>query len=137
MEYAISLTAAQSTRGGGGRPTRPSLPADNRHVHERWHVKLPPGVRPPFEVYVNGVAQREGSDYEHDGNVLLFDRPLAQEGRVALWRWLVGAFGVGTYRDNDTVDVRYELDGRELVAHALDIEPPTGAGVTSSRAREP
>jgi hypothetical protein len=43
---------------------------------------------------------------------------------VALWRWLVGAFGVGTYRRNDTVDVRYELDGRPFVAHALEIEAP-------------
>jgi hypothetical protein len=91
---------------------------------DRWRVKLPPGVRPPFEVYVNGVRQREGADYERRGIVLLFDRPLAKEGRVAMWRWLVGAFGVGTYRRNDTVDVRYELDGRQLVAHALDIEPP-------------
>ncbi len=87
-------------------------------------MKLPPGVRPPFEVYINGVVQREGSDYEYESGVLRFDRPLAQEGRVAMWRWLVGAFGVGTYRDNDTVDVRYQLEGRELVAHALDIEPP-------------
>jgi hypothetical protein len=43
---------------------------------------------------------------------------------VAWWRWLIGAFGVGTYRRDDQVDVRYELDGRPLVAHALDIEPP-------------
>jgi hypothetical protein len=93
-------------------------------MQERARVKLPPGVRPPFEVYVNGVRQSEGADYERRAGVLLFDRPLAKEGRVALWRWLVGAFGVGTYRHNDTVDVRYEIDGRQLVAHALDIEPP-------------
>ena len=92
----------------------------------QWRVKLPPGVRPPFEVYVNGIVQREGADYEYRDGALLFDRPLVKEGRVALWRWLVGAFGVGTYRRNDTVDVRYGLEGRELVAHALDIEPPDG-----------
>ncbi len=94
-------------------------------------MKLPPGVRPPFEVYVNGVAQREGSDYAYESGVLLFDRPLAQEGRVAMWRWLVGAFGVGTYRPNDTVDVRYRLEGRELVAHALSVEPPADSGAAS------
>jgi hypothetical protein len=87
-------------------------------------VRLPPEVRPPFQVYVNGVVQQEGRDYEHRGGVLLFDRELVREGRVALWRWLVGAFGVGTYRRDDAVDVRYELDGRPLVAHGLDIEPP-------------
>jgi hypothetical protein len=81
-------------------------------------------VRPPFEVYVNGVVQTEGVDYEHRSGVLLFDRPLVKEGRVAWWRWLIGAFGVGTYRRDDQVDVRYELRGRPLVAHALDIEPP-------------
>jgi hypothetical protein len=85
-------------------------------------------VRPPFEVYVNGVAQAEGADYEYRMGVLLFDRPLAKEGKVAWWRWLIGAFGVGTYRRDDQVDVRYERGGRPLVAHALDIEPPAGAG---------
>ena len=91
-------------------------------------MKLPPGVRPPFEVYVNGIAQREGIDYEYERGALLFERELVQEGRVALWRWLVGAFGVGTYRRDDTVDVRYELGGRQLVAHALEVEPPPERG---------
>jgi hypothetical protein len=91
---------------------------------QHWRVALPPGIRPPFQVYVNGVPQTEGADFEYRDGALLFDRPLVKEGRVALWRWLIGAFGVGTYRRNDTVDVRYELDGRPLVAHALEIEPP-------------
>jgi hypothetical protein len=94
---------------------------------ERWRVKLPPGVRPPFEVYVNGVKQAPGDDYEIREGALVFDRPLQKEGKVAWWRWLIGAFGVGTYRRDDQVDVRYELEGRPLVAHALDIEPPAGA----------
>jgi hypothetical protein len=92
---------------------------------QHWRVRLPAGVSPPFQVYVNGVPQSEGSDFEYRNRELLFDRPLVKEGRVALWRWLVGAFGVGTYRRNDTVDVRYELDGRPFVAHALEIEPPS------------
>lgn len=98
---------------------------------QRWRVALPTGIRPPFQVYVNGVRQTEGADFEYRDGALLFDRPLAKEGRLALWRWLIGAFGIGTYRRNDTVDVRYELDGRPLVAHALDIEPPASeAGAT-------
>ncbi len=84
-------------------------------------------MRPPFDVYVNGVRQAMGEDYEIREGELLFDRPLVKEGRVAWWRWLVGAFGVGTYKRDDQVDVRYEVDGRPLVAHALDIEPPGGA----------
>jgi hypothetical protein len=91
---------------------------------DRWRVKLPPGVRPPFEVYANGVPQREGADYEVGEGVLLFDRPLAQEGRLGAWRWFLGAWGIGTYRKNDTIDVRYEAGGRPLVAHALEVEAP-------------
>ena len=94
---------------------------------DRWRVHLPPGVRPPFEVYVNGILQRRGEDYEVRGAQLLFDRPLAKEGRIGLWRWFLGAWGIGTYRRNDTVDVRYERGGRPMVAHALDIEPPPGS----------
>jgi hypothetical protein len=90
----------------------------------RWRVNLPRHIRPPFQVYINGVLQREGADYEHRGHVLLFDRPLAKEGRLGLWRWFLGAWGIGTYRKDDQVDVAYELEGRPLVAHALEIEPP-------------
>ncbi len=84
-------------------------------------VKLPAGVRPPFEVYLNGVRQRPGDDFEIREGELLFDRPLAQEGRLGFWRWFLGAWGIGTYRKNDTVDVQYEIDGRPMVAHALDL----------------
>ena len=102
---------------------------------QRWRVALPRGIRPPFQVYVNGVRQTEGADFEYRDGALLFDRPLTKEGKISLWRWLIGAFGIGTYRPNDTVDVRYELDGRALVAHALDIEPP-GAQAGRTRPRE-
>ncbi len=85
-------------------------------------VKIPREVRAPYEVYVNGVRQQLGRDYEVHEGALVFERPLAKEGRLGLWRWLVGAFGVGTYRQNDSVDVRYEVDGRPLVAEGLEIE---------------
>lgn len=42
---------------------------------------------------------------------------------MAAWRWLVGAFGVGTYRRNDSIDVRYERDGRPALAQGLSAEP--------------
>jgi hypothetical protein len=91
---------------------------------ERWTVRLPNAVRGPFAVYVNGVRQREGVDYELRGRFLLFDRPLAKEGRLGFWRWFLGAWGIGTYGRNDQVDVTWEIDGRPRVAHALDIEAP-------------
>jgi hypothetical protein len=89
-------------------------------------VKLPPGVRPPFDIYLNGVLQRLGDDYEVREGALVFDQPLAKEGRLGFWRWFFGAFGIGTYRQNDAVDVHYEVDGRPVVAHALEIEPLDG-----------
>ena len=91
---------------------------------ERWTVRLPAHVRAPFAVFVNGVRQREGVDYELRGRELLFERPLAKEGRLGFWRWFLGAWGIGTYRKNDTVDVAWEVDGQPRVAHALDIEKP-------------
>jgi hypothetical protein len=84
-------------------------------------VQLPAQVRGSFSVFVNGVPQQEGVDYRVRGRELVFDRELVKEGKVATWRWLVGAFGVGTYRRNDSVDVRYELGGRPMLAEGLDI----------------
>jgi hypothetical protein len=92
-------------------------------VMARSRVQLPPNVRPPFEVYINGVRQELGEDYEVREGTLEFDRPLAKEGRLGFWRWFMGAWGIGTYRQNDSVDVRYEVEGRPVVAEALEIEP--------------
>jgi hypothetical protein len=89
-----------------------------------WKVRLPPGVREPYTVYVNGVRQELGHDYEVHEHTLIFARPLAKEGRLGFWRWFWGAWGIGTYRKNDQVDVAWEVDGQPRVAHALDIEPP-------------
>ena len=86
---------------------------------------LPPGVGRPFTVYVNGVPQQEGSDYRVEGRELVFDRDLPQD-KVGFWRWALGAIGIGTYRDDHSVDVRYELpDGRPMVAERLPITPRT------------
>ncbi len=89
-----------------------------------WRVPLPAGVRPPFEVYVNGVPQELGSDYRVAGGELLFERELVA-GRLSRWAWLLGFWGIGTYKRNDEVDVRYEVGGRPTVAHALEIIPPS------------
>jgi hypothetical protein len=86
-------------------------------------VALPPGVRAPFDVYVNGVHQRKGVDYELHGNELVFERELKKEGKLGFWRWFAGAWGVGTYRQNDSVDVAYQRDGRPALVEGLSIEP--------------
>ena len=91
----------------------------------RSQVELPAHVEGAFEVFVNGVPQARGVDYEQLGRTLVFGGELSQEGKLGFWRWLSLFFGVaGTYRKNDTVDIRYERAGRMHVAHALDITPP-------------
>ena len=85
-------------------------------------VRLPAHVPAEFEVFLNGVRQRPGADFRVEDRVLVFDRELRKEGRLGLWRWFLGAWGIGTYRQNDSVDVQYEAGGRPQVAEALDIE---------------
>ncbi|MGI8428772.1 MAG: hypothetical protein ACR2OB_05580 [Solirubrobacteraceae bacterium] len=89
-----------------------------------WRVTLPPGVRPPFEVYVNGVLQELGGDYRISRGELLFERELVRQ-KLSPWAWFLGVWGIGTYKRNDEVDVRYERDGRPLVGRAVQITPPS------------
>ena len=85
-------------------------------------MRLPREVRSPFEVYLNGVPQRLGADYSVSEGALVFERELRKD-RISGWRWLLGAWGVGTYRQNDSVDVRYETsDGSPRLAEGLEIE---------------
>jgi hypothetical protein len=85
-------------------------------------VRLPSDVRPPYQVYLNGVAQRLGSDFSVREGALVFEQDLRKD-KISGWRWLLGAWGVGTYRQNDSVDVRYEApDGSPRLAEALEID---------------
>jgi hypothetical protein len=85
-------------------------------------VRLPRAVRPPFQVYLNGVPQEQGTDYTINEDALVFAKELRKD-RISKWRWFLGAWGVGTYRQDDSVDVRYErADGTPAVAEKLDIE---------------
>ena len=84
-------------------------------------MPLPRHVPDEFEVYLNGVRQERGTDYVVADRALWFERGLRKEGRLGLWRWFLGAWGIGTYRQNDSVDVQYEVDGRPQIAQALDI----------------
>jgi hypothetical protein len=99
-----------------------------RSVAEAWTVPLPPDACEPFDVYVNGVLQVPGRDYEVTGATLRFSKPLAREGKLGALRWLSIALGVaGTYRKNDSVDVVSEAAGRRRVASGLPIIPMRGA----------
>jgi len=90
---------------------------------ELARVILPAEVTEPFEVYLNGVRQHAGRDFELEDGALVFERRLAHEGKLGFWRWLSLFLGVaGTYRQNDSVDVVYQAGGRRVVASGLPIE---------------
>jgi hypothetical protein len=92
-------------------------------VAARTRVDLPIVVPERFEVYVNGIPQQRGVDYEVDGRALVFERSLASEGRLGFWRWLSIVMGVaGTYRQNDSIDVVYQAAGRRHVLTGLKPE---------------
>jgi hypothetical protein len=85
-------------------------------VEARSHVELPAEVGDAFDVFVNGVPQQRGVDFDQVGRALVFRRELQGEGRLGFWRWASLFFGVaGTYRSNDVVDVVYAQDGRRTV----------------------
>jgi hypothetical protein len=88
-------------------------------------VRLPHGVRPPFEVFVNGVTQKPGRDYEVRGEVLVFSRELIPP-RPDTARSLLRGMLWGRYRTEHTVDVAYQAGGRPHVVSGLEILPPPG-----------
>ncbi|HEY7933123.1 MAG TPA: hypothetical protein VID48_04790 [Solirubrobacteraceae bacterium] len=89
----------------------------------RSKVRLPREIRDPYEVYLNGVPQRLGVDYTVQEGSLIFPGELRKD-KISGWRWLLGAWGVGIYRQNDSVDIRYEApDGSPRLAEGLEIEP--------------
>ena len=91
---------------------------------ERSRVDLPAYVPDRYDVFVGGIKQERGVDYEVLGRSLVFPRPIEQEGRLGFWRWLSMWLGVaGTYRKHENVDVVYDLNGRRQVATGLTPVP--------------
>ena len=124
---------AAATPASARAPASGSAEESSRRRTDGWHstsvaseearVDIPSHVTGEFEVFLNGVPQVEGRDYRRDGKTLLFERPLAKEGRLGTIRWLSMLAGVaGTYRQNDSVDVVYESEGKRLVATDLPIK---------------
>ena len=94
------------------------------NAYRGTRVRLPTDLVRPFQVFVNGVEQREGGDYHVEGRTLVFDRLLKTEGKLGFWRWLSLWVGIaGTYRQNDSVDVTYQRNGKPVVATKLPLEP--------------
>lgn len=86
-------------------------------------VKLPRDAERPFAVFVNGVEQREGVDYEAGRGEIVFNRQIVKE-KVGKGRWLamyLGAFG--TYRKNETIDIQFKRNGRLELVSDVPVEP--------------
>jgi len=93
-------------------------------------LDLPGYVTGPYEVFVNGVPQVAGTDYDVVGATLVFNKHLVSEGKLGFWRWLSMLLGIaGTYRKNDKIDVVFSVGGRPQVVTLTPAPaeaPPSG-----------
>ena len=86
-------------------------------------VRLPNGAGRPVQVFINGKAQTEGSDYSVRGREIVFSRPLVKE-KVSRSRWLAMTLGLfGSYGENETVDVHFRRGGKTQVISDAEILP--------------
>ena len=84
-------------------------------------VKLPADAEAPFTVFINGVEQSEGADYEIGGGEIAFTRPIVKE-KIGTSRWLAMYLGLwGTYRKNETVDLQFQRGGKTELLSDLPV----------------
>ena len=88
-------------------------------------MRLPGDARPAFDVYVNGVAQVDGTDFEYRDGAIHFTKPLDAGRPEGLWQKLVmSTAGVGYYGRGDSIDVHYRReDGSTGVVSGKRVEP--------------
>ena len=98
-----------------------AIPKGSEAVGRR--IKLPAGAEPPFTVFVNGIEQSEGADYNVRAGEIVFTRQLVKE-KVGTGRWLAMYLGLfGTYRKHETVDVQFTRGGKVELASDVKIQP--------------
>jgi hypothetical protein len=84
-------------------------------------LKLPDGAEGPYAVFVNGVEQREGVDYNLRAGEIVFTREIVKE-KVGTGRWLAMYLGLfGTYRKNETIDLQFRRDGKTELLSDLPV----------------
>ena len=85
-------------------------------------LKLPAGAEAPYTVFINGVEQREGIDYELRAGEIVFTRQIVKE-KVGTGRWLAMYLGLfGTYRKNETIDLQFTRGGKLELRSDLPVE---------------
>lgn len=86
-------------------------------------VKLPAGAEAPYAVFINGIDQREGVDYEISGGEVVFSRQIVKE-KVGTGRWLAMYLGLfGTYRKDETIDLQFQRGGKTELISDLPVLP--------------
>ncbi len=84
-------------------------------------LKLPAGAEAPYAVFINGVQQSEGRDYEVRAGEIVFGREILKE-KVGTGRWLAMYLGLfGTYRKNETIDLQFQRDGKTELRSDLPV----------------
>ena len=90
-------------------------------------VRVPEGVSRPFQVFVNGVEQAEGSDFTVTGAWIVFAQELVPP-REDTARSVFRGFFFGRYRTEHVVDLACQIGGRAHVFSRMRVEPPAAAG---------
>ncbi len=86
-------------------------------------VRLPRGAEPPFTVFINGIEQTPGSDYDVEADEIVFRRPIVKE-QMNTGRWLAMYLGLfGTYRKDEKVDLQFSRGGKVELISDLPIVP--------------
>lgn len=84
-------------------------------------VTLPEGAEQPIAVFINGVAQAEGTDYTLRGNEILFSRDIIKETKTGKKKLVMLLGVVGFYNKNETIDVQFTKDGKTELAGDLPV----------------
>jgi hypothetical protein len=102
-------------------PDTTDIPKGSYAAGER--VKLPVNAKPPFTVFINGVEQTAGSDYDIEAGEIRFRRPIVKE-KVSTGRWLAMYLGLfGSYRKDEKVDLQFSRDGKVELRPDLPLIP--------------
>jgi hypothetical protein len=103
---------------GHGLEVKPGVEVGSR-------VAIPRGAQ-SLEVYINGVVQKEGLDYEVSaaGDKIIFRDPIVKEGKLGMARWFFMFIGLfGSYGKNEAIDLHYTLNGAMKVATDVPVLP--------------
>lgn len=85
-------------------------------------ARLPRGAEEPIRVFINGVVQERGGDYEISGGEIVFEQPIWKEAKPSRLRFL-GLMLAGRYHKHEIVDVEYTVDGKTELISDVEIQP--------------